>query len=393
MLNAGTLVRALAIAALPWGAAVTQEPRGSGTEEVSSAELLRIVAEQNELLRQLGARIAELEERLARVETGVPAGDPTPHPPATGSGVSEADLLAMTDEEQREQERLVRAAFERTLVERGSLLLPPGGLDIESTLSYVHSSSENILIDGFTILPVLVVGDIVSENIQRNLSMASVTGRVGLPWNTQLDVRIPYVHQAERRFTADNIESTNSASGFGDITFGISRQLARSGAWRPDLLASLRWKSTTGRDPFDAMERGVPAIGTGYDSLNLGLTAVHVLDPIVYFGSVSYSRNFAYREDIGRINPGNAFGASLGMAVALNPQSSLSFSYDQQFMRRTRVDGNRLPGSYLTTGMFTVGGSFAISDSLTSDVSLSIGLTSDSPDVRVTTSIPFRFRR
>lgn len=372
-------------------AAGAQEPESVAGPE-ASAELVRIITEQNALIRQLGLRIEQLEARLDRID-----GDSTPPDPgaATGpppSAVTEEQLLTLTEEELREQERLVRAAFQSTLVERGGLLLPPGTFDVEPSLTYIHSSAENIVIDGFTILPVLVVGDIVSENVQRNLTQLATTIRVGLPWHSQLDIRLPYSHQSERRFSADNEESSSRSSGLGDVTIGFSRQITAGGRW-PDLLASLRWKSSTGASPFDVLERGVPSVGTGYRSLNVALTGVRVVDPIVYFGTISFSHNAAHRESIGVIDPGNSFGLSLGMAIALNIRGSLSLSYDQQYTRRTRLDGEDVPGSYLTTGMFSIGGSFAVSDSRALDLSIAAGLTRDSPDIQVSASLPFRFRR
>ncbi|MDF0751011.1 transporter [Marinobacter sp. 71-i] len=351
--------------------------------------LRRVIEQQNRLIEQLNRKILLLEQRVSDIEQSRPDaavgqsdGTPAQAPP----------LPELSQEEQREQERLVRTAFQQTLIERSGLLLPPGTVDVEPSLSYAHSSADNIVIDGFTILPVLVVGDIVSERVKRNQTTAALTTRIGLPWDSQLDVRIPYGYSEERRFSADNEETISSADGLGDISLGISHQLLYGeGSW-PDILASLRWKSTSGRSPFDVTERNPIALGSGYDSINLGLTGVKVVDPLVYFGGANYSWNLSTREDAGRFEPGNSIGFSLGTAIALNLTSSLSFAYDQQFTERSRLDGEAVPGSYLTTGTFSVGGSFAISNSQTADISLGIGVTEDSPDVQIGASMPLRFR-
>lgn len=376
-----------------------------------------MIRTQSALIQRLNARIEQLETRIADLESRVPAdaADETsgsqeateglsassepasPASPPGGSGSNDAGdadaLPGLSEDERREQERLVRAAFQRTLIDRGGLLLPPGTMDIQPSLNYLHSSAENIVIDGFTILPVLVVGDIVSERMSRDFYQTSATVRAGLPWRSQIEVRVPYGYQQQRRFSADGEETVLSGSGLGDAELSFSKELWRSrGRW-PDLLGSLRWKSTSGTSPFGIDTDTQLATGTGYDSVSLALTGVKVVDPVVYFGSVSYGYNQARTEAFGRYDPGDTVGFSLGMAVALNLNGSISFSYDQQSTRHAKIDGTTVPGSYLTTGVFTVGASFAISDSLTADLSLGVGVTADSPDIQLGASFPIRRRR
>lgn len=367
-----------------------QEPASSSTAPSAEA-LQQIIDRQNAFIERLASRVEELEARVAHLE------QPGPDRPDAASQVAVEDLtdaaaLQLSEEERREQERLIRTAFQSTLIERSGLLLPPKTVDVETSLNYTHSSADNILIDGFSILPVLVVGDIVSEKVEREITTAALTLRAGLPWDTQVDVRVPYGYYQQRSFQADNSETGEHDWGLGDVTVGLSHQFLRgAGPW-PDLLGSVRWKTTSGRSPFEVSDNNPVALGSGYDSVNFGITGVKVIDPVVYFGAINYSANLATSEDIGRFDPGNSIGFSLGMAIALNLNSSLSFSYDQQFTQRSRLDGQEVPGSYLTTGTFTVGGSIAISDSLTADLSLGIGVTEDSPDIQLGASLPLRLR-
>lgn len=102
----------------------------------------------------------------------------------------------------------------------------------------------------------------------------------------------------------------------GDFGIGFSRQLTRGNEAWPDLLGSLRYQSDTGTSPFDIDPEESIATGTGFDSLNLAITGVKVVDPVVYFGSVTYTRNFGTDEMLGRYDPGDSTGISLGMAIA-----------------------------------------------------------------------------
>ena len=73
-----------------------------------------------------------------------------------------------------------------------------------------------------------------------------------------------------------------------------------------------------------------------------------MVDPVVYFLGFNYGFNLPTSESIGRYNPGDSYGLNLGMAIALNLSSSLSFSYDQKYTSRSRLNGEDIPGSYLT---------------------------------------------
>jgi hypothetical protein len=290
-----------------------------------------------------------------------------------------------------EQDRLIRSALENTLIERGGLLLPLWAYSIEPSLSYIQSSSENIVVDGFTIFPVLVVGDIVSERVVRDLTVLNLTYRLGLPWNTQFELRIPYGHQKFRSFSADGAEEKLNDNGVGDIEIGLSTQLYQGqGRW-PDVEASLRYKFDSGKNPFDA-EDGDIFVGTGYDSFNVLLTAVKVNDPVVYFGGIDYTLNQKSTQSIGRFDPGDSWGFNLGMALALNLNNSVSFAYDQHFTQKSRLDGVKIPGSYSTTGVFSIGSAYLLTDTSSVDFSVGIGITEDSPDLLVTLTLPFRGR-
>lgn len=363
----------------------------------SDVEQLREkLAAKDAVIDQLMRRLEELEQRVNRIESGA-IGMRESEPALAASPVAEPaqDLVTQAATEQlsasnsREQDRMIRSAFERTLIDRGGLLLPPGVFDIEPSISYVHSSWENVVIDGFTILPVLVIGDIKSERITRNLSLLNVTARFGLPWNMQAEIRIPYGHLQLRSHSVDGKEVHLRDNGMGDIEVALSKQLNQSDGRWPDLMASLAWKSHSGNDPFRAAEGDI-FVGSGYESAKLSFTAVKVVDPVVYFAGLNYTYNDKTTQEIGTLNPGDNWGFNLGMAVALNLNNSLSFAYDQQFTKRSELDGQAIPGSYATTGVFSIGTALSFSDRTTVDVTLGIGVTEDSPDLLFSVSVPFR---
>ncbi|HEX7036334.1 MAG TPA: transporter [Pseudomonadales bacterium] len=358
-------------------------------------ELKRAILARDQVIRGLLERVEALEAKLADADRAAASSElvETPVTPATDSRArAEAAVAAADEAERREQQRLVRAAFEQTLIDRGGLLLPPRTLELESGLSYISSSSDRIVIDGFTIFPVLVVGDIVNERLRSEIVQGTATARLGLPFDLQLETRVPFGYQHRQTVTAENEQTDLEDFAMGDVEVALSHQLLRGRDRLPDLLASLRWKSTTGDDPFSADAADRVSLGSGFESWSTSLTAVHVADPVVFFGGLSYTYNESKRTDAGRFVSGETWGGQLGMAIALNLDTSLSFAFDQQFTRSSRLDGDRIPGSSLSTGNFVVGASYSATPDVTLDFSLRVGVTEDSPDIQVSFGIPVRLR-
>ena len=356
------------------------------------------LAKRDRLIAELQLRYEELENRLNRFEANA-GGQQTPEETGKSTEGASVETLPknvspesaehLSSDNRAEQDRLIRSAFENTLVDRGGLLLPAGSFDFETSLTYIHSSSENIVIDGFTLFPILVVGDIVSERLTRDLNVLNFVFRAGLPWDSQVEVRVPYGHQSLRSASADGTELEFSDDGMGDIELTRAHQLYRGGGKWPYLVANLRLKSRTGNSPFSAAEGDI-FVGSGYQSTNLSLNTVKVIDPVVYFAGLGYTPNSSTTEEIGKFEPGDSWGFNLGMAIALNLNNSLSFAYDQQFTQKSSLNGAPIPGSYASTGVFSIGSSFLITDHLTIDFSLGVGVTEDAPDLLFSTSFPLR---
>ena len=66
----------------------------------------------------------------------------------------------------------------------------------------------------------------------------------------------------------------------------------------------------------------------------------------------------AGQQMLAHFEPGDTSGFQLGAALAVNPETSLTFSWDQAFTRGTTVNGLRIPGSNLVGGTLRFGGSY-----------------------------------
>lgn len=355
-------------------------------------ELEQALAVRDQVIRNLIQRIERLERTAAAaaVPPPVPTPAPAPAPAATPTVAAPGAPSTAESAPLERDDQLIRAAFERALIERGGLLLPQWQFELEPSTSYSHSSSESLVIDGFTIFPVLIVGDIVSERVRRDTLTSALTARLGLPWEMQVELRAPFVYENESRLGGDGVEKKRSDRGVGDLELALSRQLATSANGGLDVLGALRWKMRTAKDPFGLPEDEIP-FGSGFQTLSAAVTAVSVLDPVVFFGSMTYTHSLAARKGEDRLDPGDTIGVQLGTAIALNLDTSINFSVEQSFTGRTRLNGTAVPGTYVNTSSLGIGVSRVFDGGQSFDTSVAIGLSADSPDLSWSFSLPVRF--
>lgn len=346
---------------------------------------------RDRLIRNLLDRVNALEDRQ-----GASASEPdtvAPAPLLPPQLESEPPLPAVAPVLPPAEDRLAQlrasAAFERRLIQRGGLLLPSYVWELEPSVSYSHSSSDHVVIDGFTVAQVLVVGDIFNERIDRDIFQAALTTRLGLPGDSQVELRVPYAKVREKVYNAQNEENSSDTTALGDIELAFSHQFRRAADTEASLLGSLRWKLATGDDPFKVPQH-TATFGSGYHSLQATMTSILTSDPVVFFGGLSYTANLPVSKSLGRIDPGDSYGFQAGVALSLNMDTSLSIGWEQRFTRNTTVDGQNIPGSYLNSGSITFGVSHTTYEGRTYDVNANIGLTRDSPDAQITLAVPFR---
>src|SRR5262249_51173672 len=132
--------------------------------------------------------------------------------------------------------------------------------------------------------------------------------------------------------------------------------------------------------------------GTGFNALSTSVTAVATQDPMVFFGTLTYTDDMAARKSGRRIDPGDSFGLQLGTALAVNLDTSITFGYQQQFTTRSRADNVAVAGSYINTSTLSIGLSHAFSTGTSFETDLAIGLSEDSPDLQLSFSMPFKSR-
>ncbi len=305
------------------------------------------------------------------------------------------------------------AAETPTAVSPAILLTPPGKLVVEPSLQYVNSTATEVAIEGFTVIPAVAIGMINVSQIQRDALTAAVLMRYGLP-KGEIEFRFPYVYRAESIRERQVLEKSqldiirdSSGSGVGDVEVGMHYQFATPLSW-PLMLGNLRLKTATGDGPFEVPrkvlydENGTPLgevlekqpTGSGFYAIQPSFTMIIPNDPAVLHATVNYLWNL--KRDVGHglgtVDPGDAVGFNIGIGLAINQLTSLSFGYDHSIVFKTKIENdNGVAPSFarLQVGTLLLGLSYRLSSTRNINVNLGVGITDFAPDVQLTLRLPF----
>lgn len=312
------------------------------------------------------------------------------------------------------------------LFEQPGVLTPRGKMVLEPGLQFGYASSNRVVLVGYTIIPALLIGLVDVREVKRNTVTGALTGRYGLSNRAELEVKLPYVYRSDSTvsreiFTGTGVDRVFDTSGrsMGDAELALRYQLNEGGGERAYYVAGLRFKSRTGKDPFEvvtdcsqrcvgpnATGTGLPLelpTGSGFYALQPSLTWLYPSDPAILFGSVSYLRNVkrsglsrrvlnGESEPLGTVEPGDVIGFNFGLGLALNDRALISFGYDHSSVGRTKQNGIPVAGSVRTQlGTLLTGFSYRISDKLTINIAVGAGLTRDTPDVQLSFRLPMTF--
>ena len=350
------------------------------------AETITIEQLQDALAKR-DAVIVDLLNRVRALEQSPRTSEPDTRPDAAADEVPVSRDVVDGQEAAQGQgdfeidELAAERALERALVQEGARLLEPGQFDVEPRFAAYRSNGmfPTALMSGET----SIVGEIsrTYDVQERSLNL-----RVGLPWESQLEIGLPYVTVDRKIETGvdGTVQSVmkDSGSGAGDATVSFAKVLAGESGARPNLIGSLVWLTGSG-DERD----GEFVLGSGYSGLGGRLSAYWRRDPVVLTVSGGYTR---YDDDSG-LRPGDSLDVSLGLGLALSPETALHFSLNQTFAEEFKRDGIELSGTDRLASTLDLAISTILGRRLFLRGYSSAGLTDESPDYGFGISLSSRF--
>jgi len=319
------------------------------------------------------------------------------------------------------------------IFDQPGVLTPRGKFVLEPSVQFGYSANDRVALVGFTIIPAILIGLIDVRQVKTTTIATTLTGRYGLTNRLELEAKVPYLDVngdtvSREIFTGSAQDKVFNASGrgIGDAEVTARYQINTGGPDKPFYIGWLRYKSRTGKDLFEvttdcvtrcvanATGTGLPLelpTGTGFQSIQPGLTWLFPSDPVVFFGSMSYLHNFkrsnvsrtvltgapepfpqTTTDPIGDIEAGDIIGFNVGLGLALNEKAAISFGYDQNIVGKTKQnDVDALGSVRIILGTLLLGGSYRFSERVSLNVALGVGVTRDTPDISLTARLPISF--
>lgn len=311
------------------------------------------------------------------------------------------------------------------IFDQPGVLTPKHKFVIEPSFQFSYSSSDRVALVGYTIIPALLIGLVDVREVKTTILTGAIAARYGITNRMEVEVRVPYVYStndtiSREIFTGtaqDNVFNSNGHA-LGDVEMTLRYQFNDGGPDKFYYIGWLRFKTATGKSPFDVVTdcvtrcvgnttgTGLPLeqpTGSGFYAIQPGLTWLFPSDPVVFFGNFSYLHSFGrdnlsltirdgQKDFIGSVQPGDIWGFNIGMGLALNEKASVSLGYDQSIVLPTTQNGQTVPGSVrVILATLLVGYSYRLTPKTTLNLSIGAGLTRDTPDVVFTLRVPIAF--
>lgn len=309
------------------------------------------------------------------------------------------------------------------ILEQPGVLTPKGSFVLDTSFSYTQNSSNTVSVVGYTVLPSLIVGLIRASDIDRTTLTLGVTGRYGITNRLEVEARIPWVYRtdsiSEREINTGADESklrTVDGNDIGDIEAAFKYQINMQDP--PYWIGSLRFKSTTGKSPYDVDINELNDFeelptGSGFPSIEPGITMIMPIDPAVIFMNFSYIWNIkddvtvdvtipddpndpddgGQRIQVNTIDLGDTIGFSAGMGFAINPKFSFSIGMAHKTILKSKINGKTADDAKnLQLDSLSFGANYAIDRDTTLNVGVSAGITADAPDFQLTVRMPYTLK-
>lgn len=342
--------------------------------DVTRDEMHSLLKERDAAIIELQHTVRDLMTRLETVERSMNLA-PAARTPAPRPANDESAATASRQEFSRLEidEQAAQRALERTLIQGGALLLPAWRMQFGPSFVYTQNQSE---------YPVAVIAgtDLLlgTNTVERTALIANLDFRVGLPFDSQLELGFPYEWVDEEVRTLIQgapfgPTSERDGKGTGNLKVGLAKTFMRERGWRPDVIARVTWDTGSG----DQMDNGV-SLG-GQKSFSSSLTFIKRADPSVYFGSVSHRR---FQKD-GDVELGSQLTFSFGTALAISPTSSLFASINNQFIDATELANVQIDGSDITLVSLSLGASTLVSRGFLLNLTAGIGISDNAPDYSI----------
>jgi hypothetical protein len=343
-------------------------------------------------------RLAQVSQATAATTSGdagaaaaqnVPAADKAPvadqkapaadqNAPKNAGGTPSPPPPSETPKEQQENTERNSLEFLRS----EAVLVRPRKIEGDFGINYIHTSQ--------------AIGNI------RALS-ANATFRIGIIDRLEGFAGIPMLW-GQRQLQTPNSVITSELTGVGDVKFGLKYNTINEGPDRPALVTGLTVSAPSGRTPYfnptgtidraqfvDTRNPNVPQIGTGHWIFTPAITAIKSYDPVVLFGTLSYSHWLPAKFFGTLVEPGDVWEVNSGLGFAVNETDTLAGQVFVDYAQPWKFTGHRVSQTGITPISFKLGYTHVLSPADLINPTVIWGLSRDANDVVVALDWIHRF--
>ncbi|MET3130938.1 hypothetical protein AAKU55_001196 [Oxalobacteraceae bacterium GrIS 1.11] len=301
------------------------------------------------------------------------------------------DALAKRDGE-GDQSSLLKQTL--TAVDKQYSLIRSKQFQLSYDLNYSYIGQEKIITD-------LSNGNITLFDIE-NTSSHTITNTFsadyGLLDNLTGNLTLPLISKySETRSAVGGVSNS-----IGDIGLGARWQPIAAQRDKPNLTLTGNMRLPSGRSPFKVIAGSGQATGAGVTSFSAGLNVNRIVDPVALFGSFNLTASLPAKNlyqinnnrILTKVAPGAGLGFGLGFAYALSYGISTTLSFQEAISAGSKLtfsDGVTAKTTMQTSSMLNLGLGYRVSPKTTVNLSIGVGLTTDSPNFSVDLSLPLAF--
>jgi len=273
-----------------------------------------------------------------------------------------------------------------------SLFPHVGKINVHLQYSLIETTGTQLSVDGFSLLPIFVAGNIESQDIVRTGHRIDLSIGRSLTADSQVIINIPYRQESEQLTNDEGSTTTQTRKknrGLGDISLTYLRQIFKNNHKLPSLIGIATWKPPTGKDAYENQNK--LGLGTGFHSIRTGIRAIKQDDPVLLFANMGYTWNIkGKKRGLGTIDSGNIYDVSFGSLYKITDSYSMSFALEQTFAMKTTIDNVDVVNSDKHTAALSIGGTLKISPKQPITIRTKIGLNEATPGFQIQIATPLK---
>ena len=309
---------------------------------------------------------------------------------APASADAARDALAKKEGE-GDQSAVLKTAL--TAVDKQYSLIRRNDYVVSYDLSYSYIGQEKIITD-------LAGGGITLFDIE-NTSSHTITNTFSTDYgvlnNLTGNLTLPIISKY-----SESKGSSGVSNSLGDLSLGARFQPFEAKRDAPGITLTGNMRLPTGRSPFKIIAGSGEATGGGVTAFSAGVNVNRIVDPVALFGSLNLTESLPAKHlsqingtrILTKVQPGASVGFGMGFAYALSYGITTTVSFQEAISagsKLTFADGLVAKTTMQTSGILNLGLGYRVSPKTTVNLSVGIGLTTDSPNLTVAMNVPLAF--